>query len=313
MSTLRALPPVDARILVIDDDQDLLDAICEVLRDAGYRVSSAGNGFDALRVLAAEPLPDLILIDLMMPIMDGYSFRHLQLADSRLAAIPTIALSAGPFDGRIQQLRLAAWMAKPVSVAALIAVVERHRLRRAAEAAPLPVSPSGHSMQFYDSPDQLAASVARFLAPALLVGDGAVVVATRDHWERVEASLAAAGCEPGRARHRGDLQVLDARATLDRLLVDGTLVESSFIDQLGPLLARAGRSGRRMRAYGEMVDVLWREGRIATAVSLEQCWNRLLGTLACELHCAYAAPSTALQRASVGWIRQQHAEQPAAA
>lgn len=313
MSVLRALPPADARVLVIDDDVDLLDAICEVLRDAGYLVSSAGNGFEALRVLADQPLPDLILIDLMMPIMDGYSFRQVQLADPRLAAVPTIALSAGPFDGRIQQLGLAAWMAKPVSVAALIAAVERHRLRRPCD-PPLPATgPSSHTMQFYDAADQLAASVAGFLAPAVLAGEGAVVVATRDHWERIETRLAAAGCDPDHARDRGDLELLDARATLDRLLVGGVVLESRFAEEVGPLLAGAERSGRRLRLYGEMVDLLWREGRIAAAVALEHCWNRRLGTLRCELHCAYATPATAIQRANVAWIRQQHADQPLAA
>jgi CheY-like chemotaxis protein len=304
MTSLRALPPADARVLVIDDDRDLLDALCEVLRDAGYQVSSAGNGYEALRVLADRPLPDLILIDLMMPIMDGYGFRQAQLADSRLAAIPSIALSAGPFDGRIQQMQLSGWMAKPVSVAALITAVERHRLRRPVEAR---ATPGGHSMQFYDSDDQLAVGVAGFLTPALRGGHGAVVVATADHWERFEDHLVQAGVDPEAARARGDLQVLDARATLDYFLVGGRVVESRFADRVGPVIAGSERAGRRARIYGEMVDLLWNEGQIAAAVTLEQCWNRLLGTVSCDLHCAYATPSSDLQRASVSWIRQQHA------
>lgn len=312
MSALRALPPADARVMVIDDDRDLRDAVCEVLRDAGYRVASAGNGFEALRMLADQPLPDLILVDLMMPIMDGYSFRQAQLADPRLSTVPTIALSAGPFDGRIQQMHLSAWMGKPVSVASLISAVERHRIRRAVEAPLTPVAPSGHSMRFYDSAEELAISVAGFLAPALRAGDGAVVVATEDHWERFEASLAAAGCEPAAARARGDLQVLDARATLDSFLVGGKVVEARFAHQVAPVIGRAERAGRRVRAYGEMVDLLWREGRVAAAVSLEQCWNRLLGSVACDLHCAYVRPSNDLQRASVTWIRQQHGAEHAA-
>jgi len=308
MSVLRALPPVDARILVIDDDHDLLDALCEVLGDAGYRVSSAGHGFEALRLLAADPLPDLILIDLMMPIMDGYSFRQVQLADARLAAIPTIALSAGPFDGRMQQMKLAGWMAKPVSVSALIGAVERHRMRRSLDAPIPPVCSSGHSMQFYGSPEQLAVDVARFLVPALAAGDGAIVVATPDHWGHFEAALAAAGCDPLKARSDGGLQVLDARPTLDRFLIDGRVAEHRFADAVGPVLARAERPGRRLRVYGEMVDLLWRTGYIAAAVALEQCWNRLLGTHHCDLHCAYAAPASDVQRSSVAWIRQQHAD-----
>ena len=307
MSVLRALPPYGAQVMVIDDDLDLLDALCEVLRDAGYRVSSAGNGFDALRLLAdAESLPDLILLDLMMPIMDGHTFRELQLADPRLCSLPTVALSAGPIDGRIHALRLAAWMSKPVSVAALVGAVERHRLRRATEAS-VSAAHSGHSMQFYDSDQQLASDVAGFVAPAVRTGDRTIVLATGEHREMFEAELARIGCDPAVARARGTLAFFDARAMLDSLLVGGRLTESRFTEVVSPMMLDAERSSRRVRVYGEMVDLLWREGEVATAVSLEQCWNRLLATSRCDLHCAYSAPASELHRASAGWIRQQHA------
>ena len=306
MSVLRALPPPDAQVMVIDDDIDLLEALCEVLVDAGYRVSSAGNGFDALRILGEEPtLPDLILVDLTMPIIDGYTFRQLQLADPRLAGIPTIALSAGHFDGRIHALRLAAWMSKPVSVGALLGAVERHRLRRASEAS-LTAAPSAHSMQFYDSDQQLAADVTRFVAPALRTGERAIVVATGEHRELFEAELARAGCDPVRARASGTLQLFDARRTLDSLLVGGRVTERRFTEVVGPIMLEAERSSRRVRAYGEMVDLLWRDGDVAGAVSLEQCWNRLLATSRCDLHCAYVAPISELHRNSAEWIRLQH-------
>ncbi len=305
MSSLRVLPPADAGVMVIDDDHDLLGTICEVLRDAGYRVSGAANGFEAMRLLAEQPLPDLILIDLMMPIMDGYNFRRAQLADARLAAVPTIGLSAGPFDGRVQHMRLAAWMPKPVSVSALIAAIERHRSRGERDARP--AGASGHSMEFYDDIDQLVAAVAGFLAPALTAGDGAVVVATTERWQEVEAGLAAAGCEPGPARARGDLQVLEARSPLASFLVEGKVVPARFTDWIAPVIARATRGERRARAWSEMVDLLWREEQVAAAVSLEQSWNRLLGTMSCDLYCAYAQPVSDLQRASASWIRQQHA------
>lgn len=312
MSVLRALPPADAHVMVIDDDCDLLDALCEVLRDSGYRVSSAGNGVDALRILCGrEPPPDLILLDLMMPIMDGFTFRQLQLADPRLSAIPTVALSAGPIDGRIHAMRVAAWMGKPVSVAALVGAVERHRVRRAVEAG-VAAAHSGHSMQFYDTEQQLAADVARFLAPAVRTGDPAIVIATGEHWRLFEAELARAGCNAALARARGALQVFDARETLAWFLEDGKVVEPRFHGVLGPILGNAERGSRRVRAYGEMVDLLWQDGEVATAVSVEQCWNRLLLTARCDLHCAFAAPASELHVASAGWVRQQHAaESPA--
>jgi DNA-binding response OmpR family regulator len=311
MSVLRAVPPPDARVLVIDDDRDLCEALCEVLSDAGYQVASAANGFDALRVLAAaDPLPDLIIIDLMMPVMDGYEFRRAQLSEWRIAGIPTIALSAGPLDGRIQALRLAAWMAKPISVEALVGAVERHRLRRASEVMALG-APGGHSVHFYDSDERLAADVARFLAPAVRTGS-ALVVATEAHWQLYEEALAQAGCDPAAARASGALQVMEARETLGSFLRHGRVNERRFIEEVTPQLAAAERLAPRVRVYGEMVDLLWQAGEISTAVALEQCWNRLLATARCDLHCSYAAPTTPSQRAAVDWIRLQHSDTIAA-
>ena len=307
MSALRAMPPADVRILVVDDDHDLREAVCDVLGDAGYRVDGAGNGAEALRFLAAaDPLPDLILLDVMMPIMDGYRFRQAQLADPQLAAVPTIALSAGPLDERIQHLQFTAWMAKPVSVVALLSAVERHRLRRASD-GPAETAPAAHSVQFYDSDGSLAADVARFLAPAVTAGTAALVIATADHWQAIESQLAAIGCEPAEARGRGALRVLDAGELLDTFLQQDRIDQRRFAEVVGGALAGAERLSPRVRAYGEMVDLLWQGGDIAAAVSLEQSWNRLLATARCDLHCAYAAPVTAAQRAAVDWIRQQHA------
>jgi DNA-binding response OmpR family regulator len=308
VNSLRALPPADARVLVVDDDRDLREALCEVLLDAGYQVSSAGNGFEALRQLAdAAVLPDLLLLDVMMPIMDGYTFRQVQLADPRLATVPTIALSAGPVDARLQGMRLAAWIPKPVSVAQLVGAVERHRSRRAAEVVAVAMGPGVHSMQFYSSDRELAVDVAGLLAPSVQAGDAAIVIATAEHWQGVETELAATGCDPATARARGALRVLDARETLDSFLRYGRLDEQRFIEVVGPVVASAERLSPRIRAYGEMVDLLWQAGEVATAVSLEQCWNRLLATARCDLHCAYAAPITETHRAGIDWIRQQHA------
>jgi CheY-like chemotaxis protein len=311
MSALRAVPPPDARVLVVDNDRDLCEAVCEVLRDAGYQVSSAANGFDALRVLAlSASLPDLILIDLAMPVMDGYEFRRLQLADVRIAGIPTVALSAGRMDDRVHALRLSAWLVKPISLADLIGAVERHRLRRASELVAM-AAPSGHSMQFYDSDQALAVDVAGFLAPAVRQG-AAIVLATGEHWRLFENQLAQAGCDPAAARAAGALHVLDARETLGTFVRKGRVSESRFNDAFGSLLADAERLTPRVRAYGEMVDLLWQAGEIATAVAVEQCWNRLLSTSRCDLHCAYAAPTSAAQRNAVDWVRLQHADSIAA-
>lgn len=82
------------RILVVEDDAATSAALAECLRDEGYAVTCAGDGVDAIRMLRTMPHPDVILLDLMLPRMDGWDVRAAQKQDPALAGIPVIALSA---------------------------------------------------------------------------------------------------------------------------------------------------------------------------------------------------------------------------
>ena len=83
-----------ANILVVEDDLDFGEAVCEILTISGYRASQAADGIAALQMLRAGELPDLILLDLMMPRMDGWEFREALLRNKRLKDIPVIVFSA---------------------------------------------------------------------------------------------------------------------------------------------------------------------------------------------------------------------------
>jgi two-component system, sensor histidine kinase and response regulator len=85
------------RILVVDDDRDILVAITEVLEREGYLVATAANGNEALAVLATEPC-DLIILDLLMPVMSGWEVIESQVGRDRLRGIPMIVISAAPRD-----------------------------------------------------------------------------------------------------------------------------------------------------------------------------------------------------------------------
>ena len=82
------------RVLVIDDDRDLLQVLSAMLQACGYDVTAVPNGAKALEHLAQSDPPDLIVLDMMMPVMDGWQFRIEQRRDPRLAAIPVLVLSA---------------------------------------------------------------------------------------------------------------------------------------------------------------------------------------------------------------------------
>jgi CheY-like chemotaxis protein len=80
--------------LVVDDDRDIRDALCELLEGEGYRAVSASNGQEALVYLNSREPPCVILLDLMMPVMDGWEFRRRQQNDPRWSRIPVVVITA---------------------------------------------------------------------------------------------------------------------------------------------------------------------------------------------------------------------------
>src|SRR5438067_477415 len=121
-------------VLVIEDDDGVSLSVATLLRDEGYAVEVASGGAAAIRRLQQDgPLPSLILLDLMMPDMDGIEFRRQQLADPRLAEIPVIILSARPDVGyQAARLRVHDFLRKPISFEALLHVVQTRAITAAA-------------------------------------------------------------------------------------------------------------------------------------------------------------------------------------
>src|SRR5258707_15538086 len=89
------MPAERSCILVVEDDAMTRESIVDLLGEAGYSVTEATNGAEALEKLRQGPAPCVILLDLMMPVMSGQEFRREQLTDPALAAIPGIVVSAG--------------------------------------------------------------------------------------------------------------------------------------------------------------------------------------------------------------------------
>jgi CheY-like chemotaxis protein len=105
-------------VLLVDDDPAILDAVSDFLSEEGFRVVVAPNGMDALRQLRAGLRPDVILLDVMMPVMDGWDFRALQLADPALRDIPVVVISASCFSLETirHQLRTRDVFPKPIEL-----------------------------------------------------------------------------------------------------------------------------------------------------------------------------------------------------
>jgi CheY-like chemotaxis protein len=114
------------RVLAIDDDADFREGLEAVLDDLGYPVTAAGSGREALEVLRTDPAPDVILLDLRMPDMDGRAFRHEQQSDSSLSQIPCVIVSGSrEVEEEARSLGAAAVLAKPFRVQTLLDSIDR--------------------------------------------------------------------------------------------------------------------------------------------------------------------------------------------
>lgn len=115
-------------ILIVEDDPDVRASLVEVLEDEGYRVETAGDGAEALNYLrgANADLPRLILLDMMMPRMDGFQFRAEQSSDMVLSRIPVAVVTADDQAGRkASALGVNGYLRKPVQLLDLLALVEK--------------------------------------------------------------------------------------------------------------------------------------------------------------------------------------------
>jgi len=111
-------------VLVVDDDEAIRESLCEILVDEGHRAFGVSHGREALEFLRTSGRPCLILLDLMMPVMDGAAFRAAQLADPGLRSIPVALITAaGPQVAAGVQTE--ALLPKPLRIESVLSVVER--------------------------------------------------------------------------------------------------------------------------------------------------------------------------------------------
>ena len=113
-------------VLVIEDDPDARDLLVRVLESAGYRVRATSNCVTGLAHLRSEPTC-LVLLDLMVPVMDGWQFRAAQLNDPDVATVPVLVVSGHPTVGQQAKLLGAAgYLPKPIDVDRLVEMVKQH-------------------------------------------------------------------------------------------------------------------------------------------------------------------------------------------
>ena len=162
---------------------------------------------------------------------------------------------------------------------------------------------TAHVVQFYGEDRFLLDELSRFIGNALGAGKPAVVIATREHREGLNERLRASGLDPARAVAQGRYLPLDAAETLSQIMQDGLPDPARFTELVGSAIAKlkAATQGDPgpIAAFGEMVALLWADGKFEAAMRLEQLWNEFAETHPISLHCAYPLS---------GFYREEHGD-----
>jgi hypothetical protein len=167
-----------------------------------------------------------------------------------------------------------------------------------------------HLVQLYEDEPSLTSRVTYFVLEGLRRREGIIAIATRSHREAFGRLLEGEGIDVERAIADGQLIFLDAEETLSRFMVDGQPDSDRFELSVGSLVERA--AARAMvngwRAFGEMVDVLWKSGNRFAATRLEQLWHRLLQRRSVPLLCAYQIDilGSAFREEAFQWVLALH-------
>jgi len=149
------------------------------------------------------------------------------------------------------------------------------------------MSPCEHAVQIYGDDGLFMDALEGFIGAGLAAGEAAIAIATPAHLKGVEERLAAHGIDLAAARHERRYLDIPADRVLRDFMVDGWPDEQRFVRVVTTLLESARGPGRRVRAFGEMVAILWEQGHAAATVRLEHLWSKLCSRERFPLFCAY--------------------------
>ncbi|HYI97687.1 MAG TPA: MEDS domain-containing protein [Bryobacteraceae bacterium] len=152
------------------------------------------------------------------------------------------------------------------------------------------IEPRDHVVQLYrPGTDQLFRNVGRYLSEGLRCGETCIVIATRGHVSGFLEQLTIGGLDPLKLIQQDQLVIMDAHETLAEFMMEGQPSKPLFEQSVGRAVRglRARRSTTSLRAYGEMVGVLWTNAQYSAAMALEDMWNDLLHETTFSLFCSY--------------------------
>ncbi len=171
-----------------------------------------------------------------------------------------------------------------------------------------PIKPGEHLVHFYDDSTVFLSSLEAFILQGLQAGEAVLVIARSEHRTALEFRLTAHGLDLEGLEADQQLLFLDAQTTLASFLRDGLPSEILFEEVLGRLIARLHARHRVVRAFGEMVHILWQDGNAAATHRLEELWHRYCQREGLVLYCAYPRSAFATEAEALQRICASHSQ-----
>ena len=208
------------------------------------------------------------------------------------------------FPSGRREMRFSQVYVRPV----LFPICERIRtsLPPALSVLGMPIKPCEHLVHFYENERVFLNSLETFILRGLMDGEAVVVIALPAHRTALEFRLAGHGLNVSKLTATEQLVMLDADETLRAFMRDGMPSEFLFEEVLGKLVIRLRAGQRTVRAFGEMVGILWEEGNRAATQRLEEIWHRFCQRDGLVLYCAYRQAAFAAEPESQRQICAAH-------
>ncbi len=169
------------------------------------------------------------------------------------------------------------------------------------------LAPCSHAVEIYEDDTEFLEHLSEFVAGGILTGEAAIVIATPAHREGLMRRLRLKGFDIDAALASEQLLLLDADEMLSRFVVNDWPQDLLFHRAIGEVLARAASDGRKVRAFGEMVALMWAQGLCGATIKLEHLWTDLCRKLEFSLFCAYPkAGFTADATEDMARVRRVH-------
>lgn len=147
--------------------------------------------------------------------------------------------------------------------------------------------PTDHIVQLYDKDDELIVAITTFVVDGLNLQESTIIIATKEHLELLRNALLSQGLDLAALQSAGHYIPIDAEYALSLFMIDEWPNEAAFEETISGIIQKAGYPRRRLRAFGEMVAILWANQQNAATIHLEHLWNKFCEKNPFQLLCAY--------------------------